>query len=285
MASAAGLFGPFQEREQHRHALTVLAVGIAEEGDEITLFELNGDEDVACGGNGEQQVAERHPGSGPEGDHKTQIEWMADVLVEGGRLETNGSGMLAAEVEADLPQPKKVGVAEQGRATQNGEPAKHAEPEKDPPAGGVFYVPDDAGHGPPLPEEQDEKQTGQQHIGAALDGMGNQLRPPPLEPLPCHHAVLDGEKPQEERVDQKRREGELTTAGIDRLRNENVGDKTDCVKESQKEDEVRDDPVEKRCDPGHLGASSLLELHICERSRTSPGPTTDSWFEGVKPRI
>src|SRR6267143_1283593 len=181
MASAATrLFRPFQEREEHGHALTVLAVGVAEEGDEVALFELNGDEDVACGGDGEQQVADRHPGSGPEGDHKAQIERMADVLVEGGRLETNGSGLLAAQVEADLPQPKKVGVAEQGRAAQNREPAKRAEREKDPPADGVFYAPDDAGHGPPLPEEQDEEQTGQQHIGAALDGMGNQLRPPPL---------------------------------------------------------------------------------------------------------
>jgi hypothetical protein len=196
-----GLFGPFQEREEHGCALAVLAVGVAEEGDEVALFELNGDEDVASGGNGEQQVADRHPGSGPEGHHEAQVERMADVLIEGGRLETGGRVLLAASVETDLPQPKKVGVADQKRAAENREPAKRGERKQDPPAGGVFYVPDDARHGPPLPEKQDEKQTGQQHVGAALDGPGNQLGPPPLEPLPCHHAVLDGEKPQEERVD------------------------------------------------------------------------------------
>jgi hypothetical protein len=78
------------------------------------------------------------------------------------------------------------------RTDENGQPAKPEEAEQNRARGRILHVPDHARHRPPLPVKQDEASAGEQHKRTALDGAGNQLRPPALEALARHHAVLNG---------------------------------------------------------------------------------------------
>ena len=56
----------------------------------------------------------------------------------------------------------------------------------------------------PLPEQQQQRQAGAQHVGRALDRPRHDLRPSFLEPAPRHHAVLHGEDGQQRAVDRQR---------------------------------------------------------------------------------
>ncbi len=142
-------------------------------------------------------MALSHPRRGPEGDEKPEVERVANTLVEHGRLEADRLIGLAAQVNRDLAQAKKVRVTDQHGASQNGEPAKKEKSQKCPLASRVLDSPDSLGHWPPLPKEQIEGQAGEQDIGAAFHWLGNQFRPRTLEPRACHHAMLDGEEAEQ----------------------------------------------------------------------------------------
>src|SRR5580692_7861310 len=57
---------------QHRHAAPVAAVFIAEEIDQIALFQQDADDDVSGGDGREQQVPDRHRRRRPERDDEAE---------------------------------------------------------------------------------------------------------------------------------------------------------------------------------------------------------------------
>src|ERR1700730_14112777 len=196
-------------------------------------------------------MPQRHLWRRPECNQEAQINRMTDMLVEHRCLEANRHGLLAFPVESDLTQPKEVEMTDHKRATQDRQPPDPVERYQSRVTCGVLYVPHGFGHGPPLPIEQVQAKTSHQHIRAALNRLGNDSRPQVLKPLPRHHAVLDGEKPQQQSVDDEGRNRKSSFIGINGSGNKHVADKTYRVQECAKEDEVRDQPVEKRCDSGH----------------------------------
>src|SRR5690242_14766331 len=74
-----GLLRPGNE---HRHARSIAAVSVAERGDEISLLQLQRDEDIGGGRNCEHEVADAHGGRRPEGDHEAQHDRMAHEAIE-----------------------------------------------------------------------------------------------------------------------------------------------------------------------------------------------------------
>src|SRR5689334_22173327 len=84
------------EREKHRHALLVVAILLAEMGDQIALFEEDADQDIKSVADGEDEMTHAHLRRRPESDDKTQIKGMAHELIEHGRVEL-GFGDAASE--------------------------------------------------------------------------------------------------------------------------------------------------------------------------------------------
>src|SRR5262245_64890164 len=76
-----------RQRDQHGDVLAVAAILVAEQADEVALLELDGDQDVAGGGQREQQMPRRHAGRRPEGQQQAEIDRMTDVAVEQRRVE------------------------------------------------------------------------------------------------------------------------------------------------------------------------------------------------------
>ncbi|MFG3596051.1 hypothetical protein [Bradyrhizobium sp. RDI18] len=74
----------------------------------------------------------------------------------------------------------------------------------------------------PLPEDQDQQKTRNQHIGAALAGIRYDARPPALEGWTRHDAVLNREYAEQNHVDQDRLREPAVRSDVDRLRDEKI---------------------------------------------------------------
>ena len=172
----------------------VLPVGVSEERHQVVFFKLNGQEYVARRRNRKYEVAVSHLGRGPEGEKESEVDRVANLLVEHWRLESNRLIGLTAQVKCDLPQTKEVSMANHHCARQNGEPSKTEKSDKSPVASGTLNVPHSFRHGSPLPKQQVQAEAGEQDIRAPLNWVGNELRPCALEPLARHHTVLDSEE-------------------------------------------------------------------------------------------
>ena len=61
-------------RHEHRDLAAVRLVPVSVSLDEVTLFELDGDEDVSRRRHGEDQVRDGHRRRRPEGDDETEID-------------------------------------------------------------------------------------------------------------------------------------------------------------------------------------------------------------------
>ena len=70
-------------------------------------------------------------------------------------------------------------------------------------------------------------------------------RPPALEALPRHDAVLDGEQPQQQHIDDQRFRERHDRPAVDGLRHRQAGDEADGVKKRAEKQQVGDDAVEK----------------------------------------
>src|SRR5437870_9598443 len=75
---------------------------------EVTLFELDGDEDVSHRRHGEDQVRDGHRRRRPEGDDETEIDGMADVPIESGNPEPKRPVRLALQIHEHLPQAEEI---------------------------------------------------------------------------------------------------------------------------------------------------------------------------------
>src|SRR5262249_11327726 len=110
----------------------------------------------------------------------------------------------ASQQEIYLPEPEEIEVVDPERGGQNGQPSSRAHQRYSDPRRRVLHAPDHAANRLPLPEQQQETNAGQKYIGAALNLRRNHPSPRPLEPLPGHYAVLNGEQAEQAGIDEQR---------------------------------------------------------------------------------
>src|SRR5215813_2921848 len=182
------------ERNEHPDLGAVALVLLAEQAEEVALLQKDPDEDVRGRHGREQEMPDRHDGSRPERDDEAEIDRMPHHLVEHRRLEAGRGHRSPREVDRDLVQPEQLEMIDQEGAHQNEQPAGERQRHHRRGDLGVRDLPDDLRHGTPQPEQQDQHQTGQQHVCAALDRDRHESRPPALERLARHDAVLNGEQ-------------------------------------------------------------------------------------------
>ena len=154
-------------------------------------------------------------------------------------MNSAGGGRLVGAVGPDLAQAEQVEMVDQEGAEQDDRPAQ---PEQRPQhhRDRTGDGPDDAGHRPPLPEQQDQRQAGEEHIGRPLDRLGHEPFPPGLEGRPRHQAVLDREDPEQDHIDDERLGKGDRRPGVDALGDEQVADEAYGVEKGDEEDRIGD---------------------------------------------
>src|SRR5262249_21313596 len=91
------------ERKQHRYVAPIVLIRPSEIMNQVTLFEVDGDQDVRGVCNCEDQVCERHRRRHPEGEQPAEVQRVTDDAVGPGRGESQWRGRLPAPVKPDLP--------------------------------------------------------------------------------------------------------------------------------------------------------------------------------------
>src|SRR6185312_16083658 len=109
-------------RYQHRHTVLIAAVFVAEEIDQIVLFQHYANEDVCGRRSRKQQMANSHRRHRPERDDQTEVEWVPHELVEQRSQKTWCRCRTAHEMAGHLMQPEQLEVVDQERAGQGEQP-------------------------------------------------------------------------------------------------------------------------------------------------------------------
>ena len=110
---------------------------------------------------------------------------------------------------------------------------------------GVLHRPDLHADRTPLPEQQEQRQAGAQHIGRALDRPRDDLRPALLEPAARHDAVLHGKDGQQQAVDGERRRQRRLQRAVEPARHGEPADERDRVEKGGEEDQIRRHAVDE----------------------------------------
>src|SRR5207253_647177 len=118
-------------------------------------------------------------------------------------------------------------------ADEHEQPADPEQTLQNEPSDGTIDIPNYASHRPPLPEQQGQGQTGNEHVSAALNRLGNNSRPPFLEALPRHPTVLHGKQTEQHGIDEERRPQVSFWAAIDRLGNNQVAHESNRIQKSR----------------------------------------------------
>src|SRR5262249_3576522 len=142
-------------------------------------------------------------------------------------------------------------------------------------------LPDNRRYRSPLPKEQDQGETGEKHVGAALDGGRHNLRPPALEGLPRHHAVLHCKQRKKQAVNNERFTDWHDRSGIKRLWHSQTGYEADGPEERAKKDEVGGGSVDQCKNASHyclptwcgLARLRLAAPRVCSCERRPRNPT------------
>ncbi len=114
----------------------------------------------------------------------------------------------------------------------------------------------------PLPEHQGEREAREQHIGASLHRLRDELRPPFLELPARHDAVLDGEYRHQNEVDDGRFHRRPGRAAVEGFRNHQAGYEADGAEKRHEKHEIGDDSVQK-CDyPGYWMAPGVRAEYL-----------------------
>src|SRR5215813_6668841 len=142
------------QRHDHRYLLSIPAVRVSIEADQICLFELNGDKDVAGRCERKYEMRNGHRRSRPKCEQPAEIQWMADVPVRPRRSESQPRIRPGEQIEVDLPKSEKIKVVDQKRADQHDEPSQCEERGDRKTCSCIFYIPNHAAYRTPLPEEE-----------------------------------------------------------------------------------------------------------------------------------
>src|SRR5450432_331726 len=79
------------ERDEHGHALSIVAICVTQTRDEIAFLELDRDEDIDRCCKGEQQVRRGHGRCRPECEEPADVEWMTNQAIRARRPEFEGT--------------------------------------------------------------------------------------------------------------------------------------------------------------------------------------------------
>src|SRR5256885_2254249 len=126
----------------------------------------------------------------PEDAEPADVNRMAYVAVEQRRAETQAGVRFSLEVEVHLAQSEQIEMVNQKRREKQQSPSKRIDAIGQKAADLAIKLPNHAAHGLPFPEQQDHRETGKQHIRAALCCWRNDASPSAFEPWPRHNAVL-----------------------------------------------------------------------------------------------
>lgn len=205
-------------------------VAFAELVGKIALFVPDADENVDGHGDGEEEMSDGHHRGGPEGDEESEVEGMADQFIKERGTKAEIIGAFIGKVLIRLQQSEEMEVIDQECAEQDDRPTEERDGHQRC-SGGATEGPDGIGQWLPEEEEDDEHRAGEQDIGAAFDGLGDEAGPSFFESLSCHDAVLDAEEGDEEQVDQDTETGGhgLRRGVIDGPGDDQVGEETDEI--------------------------------------------------------
>jgi hypothetical protein len=179
-----------------------------------------------------------------------------------------------------LLQTEQFEVIDDERADQHKSPAHKCQDLNRHGERRIADVPHDCRDWPPLPKQQDQHQAREQHIGAAFNGPGDVLRPPPFEWLSRHHAVLNREQRHQQNVDDQCFAERDHWPAVDVLRYPQPGYEADGVEERSQKNDIRYQPVQECDDPSH-GRHPSIE------NAMPPPPRVDRskrrWFPKCSP--
>lgn len=102
--------------------------------DQITLLNLDCDQNVSSRPKSKKQVAQRHHWRGPERDDEAEHQWMPQEFVDKGRPEANLFMLRSTQVEIDLPQPEELKVVDKESGQQHECPPESKKSPQDSPS-------------------------------------------------------------------------------------------------------------------------------------------------------
>jgi len=194
-------------------------------------------------------MRERHGRRHPERQQESEVQRVADVAVGHRRPELDARVRLSNQRQPYLPEAEQVEVVDQERHHENRGPPRREQCPEHRADERIVDRPDLDADRPPLPEEQDQREAGEEDEGRALDRPRHDLRPPLLEPAPRHDAVLDGKDGQQRRIHREReRQGRLRRA-VEACRHAEAADEGDGIEKCREEHHVRRETVGKERQP------------------------------------
>lgn len=185
----------------------------------------------------------RHGRRRPERNDEAEIDRVPDQAIQPRRLELHRRDRASGKIADHLRQAEQFEMADQERAVENDQPAQRHAAHGEIGEQRIFDVPDNGRDRAPLPKQQHQHEARHQHICAALDRGRREPREQPLEALPRHPAVLNGEQREQREIDADRAERRGLGAGVDRLRHHQARDEADGIEKGAEKNQVGHDAV------------------------------------------
>ena len=136
-----------RKRNQHGRVLAVAAILVAELLDQVALFQLDADQDVAGDHHREQQMTNGHRRRGPDGEQDAEIDRMTDTPVEQRSAEFRVRQLFAEQAREHLAEPEQLEMTDQKRAGHQHDPAQPEDASSTAAAAGLSTVQTGAGMG------------------------------------------------------------------------------------------------------------------------------------------
>ena len=190
--------------QQHGDPELVILALLFKAADQILFLEEDTDKYIARHCNREYQMVHTHLWGFLEGNHEAQHGGMAHSFVESGLDEVSCGMPGPFQVAGDLMQSEQIGMTDHEGRQKNDQPTQPEKTRENGIADAALEVSDLSCQGAPLPEHEEQQETGDEYIVTPLDGFGDDLRPSLLEAGSCHDAVLDGEQTEKDCIDGER---------------------------------------------------------------------------------
>jgi hypothetical protein len=129
-----------------------VTIVIAEQLDQIALFQKDPDEDVGGGDGRKQQMSDRHERRRPEGDDEAEIDRMTHELVVERRAKHRRRWLLVRQILHHLLHAEQLEMVDQERAGEDEDPSEQGKPCHGHGQLWITDLPDDRRHRAPLPE-------------------------------------------------------------------------------------------------------------------------------------
>jgi hypothetical protein len=205
-------------------------------------------------------MPDRHERRRPEQDEEAELHRVAHEAIEQRRAERHARRR-AAQRAPRAVQPEQLGVADGERRDDDERAAGPEERAQQEHGGRRAHAPQHAGHRLPEQHEREQRERRQQHVGAALDHLRHEPRPPALEAGARHHAVLRAEARHEQQVEQERGPDGAHLARVHAAPAGDAREERDEADDRDEEDEVADERVGEREQP-RGERSRAADVHV-----------------------